>query len=182
MGGWHDKPTAAAKAPSVPADAGDLDIGQVRALLLLGGVPWGELDDGVQQVRLKLLEAQTSPDRTEIHNPAAWVTTVASRIAVDWHRDRARQSGLRARLEGRWRYWPPQQTEETRVRALAVAEGLETLTPVQRQVLVLRFYADLTVSDIARRLGIPEGTVKSRLNAATGAMRKWLTTKGEDAS
>lgn len=37
---------------------------------------------------------------------------------------------------------------------------------------MLRFYADLSVPRIAAELGIPEGTVKSRLYAAAGAMRE----------
>jgi RNA polymerase sigma-70 factor (ECF subfamily) len=38
-------------------------------------------------------------------------------------------------------------------------------------VLVLRFYLDLTVPEIASTLGIPEGTAKSRLHHATRRLR-----------
>jgi RNA polymerase sigma-70 factor (ECF subfamily) len=41
-------------------------------------------------------------------------------------------------------------------------------------VLVLRFYADLPVRGIAEELGIPEGTVKSRLHTAVRALRARL--------
>jgi RNA polymerase sigma-70 factor (ECF subfamily) len=41
-------------------------------------------------------------------------------------------------------------------------------------VLVLRFYLDLSVREIASELGLPEGTVKSRLHTAVGAMRDRL--------
>ncbi|MBI3750773.1 MAG: RNA polymerase sigma factor [Chloroflexi bacterium] len=41
----------------------------------------------------------------------------------------------------------------------------------QRAVVVLRWWADLPVAEIARRLGIPEGTVKSRLHAAMAGLR-----------
>ncbi|HZC31718.1 MAG TPA: sigma-70 family RNA polymerase sigma factor [Candidatus Bathyarchaeia archaeon] len=43
-----------------------------------------------------------------------------------------------------------------------------------RIAVVLRFWADLTVDDIADRLGIPAGTVKSRLHRAIGQMRSRL--------
>jgi RNA polymerase sigma-70 factor (ECF subfamily) len=43
-----------------------------------------------------------------------------------------------------------------------------------RITVVLRFWADLTVDDIADRLGIPAGTVKSRLHRAIGQMRAGL--------
>jgi RNA polymerase sigma-70 factor (ECF subfamily) len=40
------------------------------------------------------------------------------------------------------------------------------LSPDHQVVLALRFYRDLTVEDIAARLGIPAGTVGSRLHYA----------------
>jgi len=48
----------------------------------------------------------------------------------------------------------------------AVGRGLARLEPDQRIVLVLRYYRDLPVDEIAARMGIPAGTVKSRLHYA----------------
>jgi RNA polymerase sigma-70 factor, ECF subfamily len=48
----------------------------------------------------------------------------------------------------------------------AVGRGLGRLAPDQRIVLVLRYYRDLPVDEIAARMGIPAGTVKSRLHYA----------------
>lgn len=48
---------------------------------------------------------------------------------------------------------------------------LDVLTPEQRVVVVLRFWRDLQVEEIARRLGCPAGTVKSRLHSAILALR-----------
>ncbi len=153
-----------------------MDVGRVRAVLALGGVPWDELDDGVQQVRLKLLEEQARPERPEIRNPEAWSSVVASRVAADWHRSRSRDAGLRERLTARWSRRPPSgHTEDDRILALVVSDGLEKLPAAQRQVLVLRFFADLSVRDIASLLDVPEGTVKSRLHTAAVAMRTQLT-------
>jgi RNA polymerase sigma-70 factor (ECF subfamily) len=53
----------------------------------------------------------------------------------------------------------------------AVLRGLGTLDPDHRIVLVLRFWADLSVDDIAERLDIPAGTVKSRLHYAMRDLR-----------
>jgi RNA polymerase sigma-70 factor (ECF subfamily) len=53
----------------------------------------------------------------------------------------------------------------------AVERALEALDPDHRIVVVLRFHADLTVPAIAATLGIPEGTVKSRLHHALGRLR-----------
>jgi RNA polymerase sigma-70 factor (ECF subfamily) len=43
-------------------------------------------------------------------------------------------------------------------------QALAMLNEEHREALVLRYYADLTVPEIARVLGCPEGTVKSRLS------------------
>jgi RNA polymerase sigma-70 factor (ECF subfamily) len=53
----------------------------------------------------------------------------------------------------------------------AVIGLLDALTPDEQVVITLRYYADLTVSDIAEALGIPGGTVKSRLHHALGRLR-----------
>lgn len=48
----------------------------------------------------------------------------------------------------------------------AVGRGLARLEPDQRIVLVLRYYRDLPVDEIAARMSVPAGTVKSRLHYA----------------
>ncbi|GHD89815.1 sigma-70 family RNA polymerase sigma factor [Streptomyces naganishii] len=159
-----------------PAGADPLDAAQerrVRAVLALGGVPQADLPDGVQQVRLRLLERAAS-GREAPRDVSAWAAVVASNLAVDWHRARRRQDRLGERLAA---LRPPEHTvggEDTRLLSLAVARGLDELPDAQRQVVVLRFYADLPVRSIAEQLGVPEGTVKSRLHTAVRALRDRL--------
>jgi RNA polymerase sigma-70 factor (ECF subfamily) len=52
--------------------------------------------------------------------------------------------------------------------------GFERLRPEQRAVVVLHFYSGFSAAEIARMLGIPEGTARSRLHYATEAMRAAL--------
>lgn len=63
-------------------------------------------------------------------------------------------------------------------RAVAARDQLERafrhLPPDQRAVLVVRHYLDLPDAEAAQVLGIPIGTMKSRLNRATSAMRAAL--------
>ena len=47
-----------------------------------------------------------------------------------------------------------------------IGAAIEALSPDHRVVVALRFYRDLTVEDIATRLGVPPGTVRSRLHYA----------------
>ncbi|MBD9736199.1 sigma-70 family RNA polymerase sigma factor, partial [Streptomyces sp. H28] len=157
------------------ADDDPLDAAQerrVRAVLALGGVPQADLPDGVQQVRLRLLERAAS-GREAPRDVSAWAAVVASNLAMDWHRAKRRQERLGERLAA-LRPTEASSGEEDSLLALAVARGLDSLTDAQRQVVVLRFYADLPVRSIADQLGVPEGTVKSRLHTAVRALRARL--------
>jgi RNA polymerase sigma-70 factor (ECF subfamily) len=162
-----------------PDDRDLVDRPRVRAVLALGGVPWHALDDGLQQVRLKLLETRSRGGGESIRDQDAWVVVVASRVAVDWHRSTTRDQGLRDRVQNVWSTSPPAATPEEVATALDVASVLETLTPTQRQVLLLRYFEDLSVADIADRLDVPLGTVKSRLHSAESAFRTRLEAEEE---
>ncbi|MFG3196356.1 RNA polymerase sigma factor [Streptomyces sp. NPDC048208] len=156
-----------------PLDAAQAD--RVRAVLALGGVPQDDLQDGLQQVRLRLLERGARGEDPP-RDVGAWAAAVASNLAVDWHRIKHRQERLGEKLI--LLSAPDAQVQggpETSLEAIAVAEGLDALPPGQRQVLVLRYYADLSVPQIAEQLGVPLGTVKSRLYAAAKLLRERLS-------
>ena len=53
---------------------------------------------------------------------------------------------------------------------VTVGGALAGLDPDHRIVVVLRYWADLTVDEIAERVGVPAGTVKSRLHYALRAL------------
>ncbi|MFF2424716.1 sigma-70 family RNA polymerase sigma factor [Streptomyces mirabilis] len=163
------------KARRVQGTDDPLDAAQerrVRAVLALGGVPQADLPDGVQQVRLRLLERAAKGDEAP-RDVSAWAAVVASNLAMDWHRAKRRQERLGERLAS-LRQPADARDEDSSVLSLAVARGLDELPDAQRQVLVLRFYADLSVRGIAEELCIPEGTVKSRLHSAVRALRARL--------
>ena len=52
----------------------------------------------------------------------------------------------------------------------SVRAALDRLTPKHREVLVLRYFADLSEVQIARIVGVPVGTVKSRASRAISAL------------
>jgi RNA polymerase sigma-70 factor (ECF subfamily) len=62
---------------------------------------------------------------------------------------------------------------------LALEPAFARLTPEQRIIVVLRFWRDLSVDDIAERLGVPAGTVKSRLHYALKALREAVESSEE---
>ena len=59
-----------------------------------------------------------------------------------------------------------------------VRQALARLDPGQQQTVVLRYFAELTVPEIARSMGVKEGTVKSRLHRALGRLREHLEESG----
>lgn len=64
-------------------------------------------------------------------------------------------------------------SEATAIRD-ALERAMDTLSPDEQVVIAMRFHADLTVPAIAEALGIPAGTVKSRLHNAMGRLRAAL--------
>lgn len=58
---------------------------------------------------------------------------------------------------------------------LALDRAFAGLSPEQAITVVLRYHADLTLENVADRMGVPVGTVKSRLHAALAAMQLALT-------
>lgn len=54
-------------------------------------------------------------------------------------------------------------------------EAVNSLTHKSKEVIVLHYYADMKLNDVAEILGIPLGTCKSRLNTALTRLNKYLT-------
>jgi len=54
----------------------------------------------------------------------------------------------------------------------AIGRALSSLSQELRMVVVLRYWGELSLAEIAERLGIPVGTVKSRHHAALRALRR----------
>lgn len=65
----------------------------------------------------------------------------------------------------------PEQAALTAEVAVLLREALRTLSVEHRTVLVLRFYNDLSLTEISESTGWRVGTVKSRLHRATAALR-----------
>ena len=64
--------------------------------------------------------------------------------------------------------------EDTVVRGADVRSALRRLSAEHREVLVLHYYLDLPLDEVAAIAGIPIGTVKSRINRGIAAMRPFF--------
>jgi len=58
--------------------------------------------------------------------------------------------------------------------SLDLSEALKSLTPTVQTIILLRYYHDLSIKEIAMLLDFPEGTVKSHLNRAKKELRPIL--------
>jgi RNA polymerase sigma factor (sigma-70 family) len=103
---------------------------------------------------------------------AAWLYTLARRVALRHLGDIA--DGRGAELDAEGEPDPGRDALREFEDAEAVHWGLARLAPAQREVLVLFFLEDLSLREIAEVLGIPVGTVKSRLHKARGELRSLL--------
>lgn len=105
-------------------------------------------------------------------SPRAWLYTVARNLSVDAYR-RARPSvALPEDL-------PAEEAAAPDPRLDAMCRAIARLTPASREVLELRLAQELSYEEIARVLGIPVGTVRSRLHHAVQQLR---ATTARDAS
>ena len=64
----------------------------------------------------------------------------------------------------------PGRMNWTGISARRLAQALRKLSPDHREVIVLRYYENLKIEEIARQTGASKGTVKSRLHYAV----RWL--------
>ncbi|XUW99890.1 MAG: sigma-70 family RNA polymerase sigma factor [Dehalogenimonas sp.] len=76
---------------------------------------------------------------------------------------------------------PPEEAALSEDRRRLIRKALSGLPQEQREAVVLRFYSDLSVPEIAAATRTPEGTVKSRLHRALEHLNKALQAEGLEA-
>ena len=74
----------------------------------------------------------------------------------------------------------PAETMDALEHRITLRRAIARLSPDHRQVVALRYFAGLTVPEVARTLGLREGTVKSRLHRALALLRQQLEESGEN--
>ena len=112
--------------------------------------------------------------------PSTWILTLVHRRAVDL-----------VRREERRRADPLEDTEQPtgeatdeeawlRAQRQVVQEALRKLPPDQREAIELAYYGGFTQSELAERLGLPLGTIKSRMFTGLKRLRELLAESGLD--
>lgn len=146
--------------------------------LSLTGRDHARAEDVVQET---LLRAWRNHERLEESRGSvrSWLFTVARNIVIDEWRTKRAQSELSV-ADVPEAGDPSDQTDQLLL-SWVVTDALLTLSPDHRAVLVECYFRGASVAEAAHRLGIPDGTVKSRTHYALKALRLALQEMGVGA-
>ncbi|WUV76058.1 sigma-70 family RNA polymerase sigma factor [Streptomyces sp. NBC_01477] len=136
-------------------------------------------EDIVQET---LLRAWKSASRLD---PAArslrpWLITVARRIVIDGHR--SRQARPPETSPAALDQLPANDEMERSLRLMTISDALQDLSEAHREALIATYFGGRTVNEAAEELGLPPGTVRSRVFYALRALRNALEERGVTTS
>ena len=140
-----------------------------------------DVDDAVQEIFVTLWQNAAKYDAAK-GAESTFVGTIARRKLIDRHRRRSRRPQTQD-IETTPEYNLGQKTNIEGETELALAsEAMKSLRPVQRSVLTLSVLEGMTHSEIAQRLELPLGTVKTHIRRGVSAMRKIMVTEPRRAA
>jgi RNA polymerase sigma-70 factor (ECF subfamily) len=137
------------------------------AIRILGDA--GAAEDVTQAVFLKIW---TAPERFESGNFAGWIARVARNQALDILRRKSHTEGELSEAMPNSDLLEEQVFSD--IDAASVRSALTQLPPEQREPIELGFFGGITHAEIARRTGIPLGTIKTRIRAGLRQLRNTL--------
>lgn len=144
--------------------------------LLLRMLPGAEAEEVLHDAFLQVWSEMQRYDPAR-GTEAGWIISIARSRALD----RLRSSRRRQRLQEAAP--PPRLATDVEVPIIASIDGaslrtaLDGLSEAQRQVLNLSYFAGLSQSEIAKTLGLPLGTVKSRMLLGIRHLRELHTAR-----
>ena len=134
----------------------------IRAVVLDGAAA----EDLTQETFVRAYRARNRYQPTA--PPGAWLRRIGVNLAISHLRRQKLARFLPARL-----YVAPDRRDYDRAEARDVVEkALAVLSPKLRAAIVLHYYEGLTREEIADVLGVPAGTVASRIAKAVAIMRR----------
>lgn len=149
---------------------------RIKGFLLRTGCSVQEAEDIAQSTLIAVWRkaSQFDPDTT---GAAAWIFTIARNLRVDSARRATRDGRLRQDVEPDDELDPsePADTMISRVEdAARITAAIEKLSADQSRVIRMSFIDERPHTEIAAMLGIPLGTVKSRIRLAMNRLRDLL--------
>lgn len=136
-------------------------------------------EDIVQETLLRAWKSASTLDPTA-RSLRPWLVTVARRLVIDGHRSRQSRPPETdpAALEG----LPAHDDLERSLRLMTLSDAFRDLSEAHREALIETYFRDRTVNEAAQELGLPPGTVRSRVFYALRALRNALQERGVDPS
>jgi RNA polymerase sigma-70 factor, ECF subfamily len=148
---------------------------RVRAVLFRLGV--GEMiDDLCQDVFIKIWRAKEKFSQQS--SLSTWIYRITTNTAIDYIRKRSRESLLAQENNEIKNSTNPSHEAQT-IASITINKALDSLNLEQRSLVVLYYYEELDLKEIAAVLQIPEGTVKSRLFQLRKQLNEFLFSQGE---
>lgn len=132
-------------------------------------------EDVVQETLLRAWRNAEKLDRAA-GSVRPWLVTVARRIVIDDHR--SRRARPREVDPDPLDSVPAADEIDRALRLMLISEAMADLTPAHRQVLVETYLRGGSVAEAARSLGVPPGTVRSRVFYALRSLRLALEERG----
>ncbi|MFK7943395.1 MAG: sigma-70 family RNA polymerase sigma factor [Paracoccaceae bacterium] len=148
--------------------------GRVKGFLIKAGAPPDVAEEVAQEVLVLVWRKSEQFDSTRA-SAATWIYTIARNRRIDLLRRQNRP--VPDPQDPLFQVEPeadPAATIAITERDARVRAVLADLNPDQRQVVELSFYAGLSHGEIAVEIGVPLGTVKSRMRLALGRLRSAL--------
>lgn len=133
----------------------------------------GDAEDVTQRTFVSAWASRAGYDASKARL-STWLIVIARRRIADTFEARAKMRQVQAELE---RLTPPDALVSESVdlsETLLLTSELDQLAPDAQVVMRLAFYDDLTHEEIARRMGMPLGTVKSHIRRSLSRMRDRL--------
>ena len=140
-------------------------------------------EDAVQEAFLQVWR-NAATFRAERAKASTWILTLVHRRAVDLVRREERRQADPLTDDSALGE-APEDTEEAawlRFERERVQAALKELPDVQREALELAYYGGFSQSELAERLGVPLGTIKSRMFAGLARLRELLDDSTHEGS
>jgi RNA polymerase sigma-70 factor (ECF subfamily) len=149
---------------------------RLKSVMLRQGVEHMLADEQVQEAMLAVWRKSHLFDPNK-STPSTWIFTIARNLRIDRFRKENRpeldpHDPMLSPVSEK----PADEAVEEKDRQRLVQECLATLPSEQREVISLSFMEGLTHSEIAERLDLPLGTVKSRLRLSFEKLKPMLRT------
>lgn len=144
---------------------------KVRAYMFCVCGNWADADDLLQDCYLRALRGWGRFNGRASRQ--AWLFGIAKRTYADWLR-RKRREGVVVGSENLDRFSEVVFDKPNTIQIETVWDTIKALKAEQREVIHLRFAAGLSYAEIAQTLGIPIGTVRSRLHRGLRAVREQI--------